>query len=283
MKIFVVLAFAVTCVQAQSELKFDKPSKLCEDRWVASLTDSADGSYTYGFIYLDKKAGFTIDVKGAFKILPSGAYVTVPSAFKEMKGSVKMRLKPDRGTFAIIPTNKLTELGVPPEPIWLKIYREDTVEVKDLYDWGFTYNAYELCSKALRYLEKAYSLEPKYKGLEVELGYSYNCLEHYAKAAVILQAAYETDQTNAYINKELIYSQLKAGQLDLGAESCKRALIVCKDTTHNAENSYNVLYEFYLKKDIQNFDAWKPAAKRWNSANKDRIYSIGIMEIDLKK
>lgn len=283
MRLYTLLMLLTCGLSAQSIPQFDKPAMLCEDRWVAMLLDSAKGEYTYGFIYLDQQAGFTADIHGAFKIDASGSYVNVPGIFDSVKGSVKIRLKPKGGAYAILPSDKIVQLGLPVEPDWLKIYKGDTLSSKGLYDWGFQYNAYGLCKKGARYLEKAHKIEPKYKGLEVELAFSYNCLGRYDLAAVLLESAYEDNPTDAYVNKELIYAQLKAGDLLRAAESCKRALIVCTDTMYNAENTYNILYEFFEKRDIANFDAWKAPTKRWNAAKPEQLKGIGIMEVDLKK
>ena len=47
--------------------------------------------------------------------------------------------------------------------------------------------------------------------------------------------------TDAYINKELIYAQIKSGQLEKASATCKNALAICQDKTYNAENCYNLL------------------------------------------
>jgi tetratricopeptide (TPR) repeat protein len=136
---------------------------------------------------------------------------------------------------------------------------------------------------ALTYLEKAQKINPKFKGLEVELAFSYNCLNQYDKAIFVLKNALETTPTDAYCFKELIYSQIKSGQLDKASESCKKAVSVCTDKTYNGEMCYNLLHEFYLKKDNKNFSLWADETKKWTSTKANLTNSIKAMEEDLAK
>ena len=71
-----------------------------------------------------------------------------------------------------------------------------------------------------------------------------------------LQNVLETNPTDAYVNKELIYALIKSGQLDKAAESCTKAIKNCTDKTYNVENCYNLLHNYYLRKDKTNFNLW---------------------------
>ncbi|HMC84918.1 MAG TPA: hypothetical protein VKI61_05305 [Chitinophagaceae bacterium] len=167
---------------------------------------------------------------------------------------MKIRLEPNKVLVAFIPENRFAELQIPITPEWLKYYKTDTASVERLYKWGYMYNGWDECAKALTYLEKAKKINPNFKGLEVELAFSYNCLLQFDKAILVLRNALVSNPTDAYINKELIYAQIKSGQLDIASESCKNAISVCKDKTYNAENCYNLLHELYIKKDKENFN-----------------------------
>jgi tetratricopeptide (TPR) repeat protein len=203
----------------------------------------------YGFIYIDAQAGLTLNYEGNFTISDNGIFIPK----KIDSTNFKIRLQPNKVRVAFIPENKFEELQVPPIPDWLKYYQTDTNSVQRLYRWGFLYNGWNECTKALTYLERAKKINPEFKGLAVELAFSYNCLEKYDKAILILQNALVSNPADAYINKELIYAELKSGQLDKAAESCKIAIKVCTDKSYNGENCYNLLYSYYLKKDKTNF------------------------------
>lgn len=272
------IVFGLSNLHAQSVLKFNKRFVECEDKWIAFQMNK-DSSYNYGFIYIDSQAGLTFDYRGNFKITKNGTYVpnTMDTA------SFKIRLEPNDVHVAFIPENKFKELKIQAIPDWLHFYKTDTASVERLYHWGYMYNGWNECAKALTYLEKAKKINPKYQGLEVELAFSYNCLGYYNKAIIELQGALEKDSTDAYVNKELIYAQLKSGQLEKASESCKKAIERCKDQSYNGESCYNILHEYYQKNDKTNFNLWLPETKKWTSNNSDITESIKIMENELNK
>lgn len=221
----------------------------------------------------------TLNYEGTFKISLSGQFTPkkIDTTF------IKVRHEPNNVLVAFIPENKYGELKIKSIPDWLKYYKTDTASVERLYQWGYMYNGWNECAKALSFLEKAQKVNPKYNGLEVELAFSYNCLNQYDKAIVLLQNVLETNSTDSYVNKELIYALIKSGQLDKAAESCKKAIKVCNDKTYNGENCYNLLHEFYLKKDKTNFNLWLKETKKWTSENKVLTQSIKSMEEELSK
>ena len=275
---FFLTFLIVTNLKAQSFLKFDKRYVQSEDKWVAFEKDK-DSSYAYGFIYIDAQAGLTLNYEGTFKITPTGEFL--PKKIDSM--NMKVRLNPNNVLVAFIPENKFQELKIPAIPEWLKFYKTDSNSVARLYRWGFMYNGWNECAKALTFLEKAENIDPTFKGLAVELAYSYNCLNRYNDAASILQVALGNNPKDAYTNKELIYAQVKSGQLDKASESCKNAMAVCTDKTYNGENCYNLLHEYYLKKDKENFNLWLAETKKWNAENDKLIKSIEFMKNELNK
>jgi tetratricopeptide (TPR) repeat protein len=279
MKYFLsLLTFFSTTLQAQNILKFDSRFVQSEDKWVAFQMDK-DSSYAYGFIYIDAQAGLTLNYEGNFKISQAGNFIPK----KLDSTNMKVRLQPNNVRVAFIPESKFEELQITAVPEWLKYYKTDTATVERLYRWGYLYNGWGECAKALTYLERAEKVNPKFKGLYVELAFSYNCLNQFNKAILVLQTTLETNPTDAYVNKEIIYAQIKSGELNKASESCKRAITVCTDKSYNGENCYNLLYEYYVKKDKTNFNLWLAQTKKWTSANADLTRSIKTMESEFAK
>lgn len=279
MKYFVLvsLLFATT-LHAQTVLNFDKRFVQSEDKWVAFTADK-EGSHAFGFIYIDEQAGLTLNYEGTFKILPTGEFVPK----KLDSTNMKVRLQPNNVLVAFIPEDKFQELKIPAIPDWLKYYKTDSNSVVRLYRWGYMYNGWGECAKALTYLQKAQKIDPAYKGLSVELAFSYNCLEQYDSAILVLKDALKTNPTDAYTNKELVYAQIKSGQLDKASESCKNAIAVCTDKSFNGENCYNLLHTYYVKKDKENFNLWLSETKKWNAPNDELMKSIKAMEDEMKR
>ena len=276
--LFFLALFFSTTLKAQSVLTFDHRFVESENKWVAIRTDK-DTVLNFGFIYIDASAGLTLNYEGSFTISKDGKFI--PKKIENV--GMKYRLQPNNVKVAFIPATKYNELGIKEYPDWLKIYLGDTTSIGHLYRWGFLYNGYNECAKALTYLERAQKIDPKYKGLSVELAFSYNCLSQFDKAISVLQNALDGNPTDAYINKELIYAQIKSGQLDKASESCKKAIALCTDKSYNGENCYNLLHTFYEKKDKKNFNLWLPETKKWTASNASLTNSIKTMEDELSK
>jgi tetratricopeptide (TPR) repeat protein len=248
---------------AQTNIEFNKRFVECEDKWVA-FSMGEDSSYTYGFIYIDAQAGLTFNREGKFKI--NSNYLLEVTKNKE--ASIKVRLQPNNVKVAIIPSTMFKELQIEEYPDWLKFYKNDTATAKRLFNWGFMYNGWDLCAKALTYLERAKQIEPNYEGLNVELAFSYNCLSQYDKAEKILEAEMKNNSSNAYVVKEYIYTLVQNKKIDLASTQFFNAASNLKDKTYNAENCFNILGYYYKTKDKANFNKWYAEFTKWPTTDK---------------
>ena len=237
---------------SQDKLIFNTKFTQSEDKWVAFEADSI-GAHNFGFIYIDAQAGLTFDYVGTFKIDNNGKFIPKN---KELEGSMKVRLEPNSILVAIIPESHFAELEISKVPEWLKYYKEGENTIERLYKWGYMYNGWEECSKALEFLEKAKKINPDYKGLRVELGFSYNCLGQSQNAINILKEALKLEPNNAYVYKELLYSQIHNNQLEDAIATYDKIINGIADKTYNAENAFNILGEFYRQKNLEKFNAW---------------------------
>lgn len=245
-----VILFAAN-LHGQTILNFDKRFVQSEDRWVA-FKPNEDSAYAYGFIYIDAQAGLTLNFEGTFKILPTGEFV--PKKIDSI--NMKVRLQPNNVLVAFIPETKFQELNISSVPEWLKYYKIDTNSVERLYRWGYMYNGWDECAKALTFLAKAEKINPKFTGLAVELSFSYNCLGQYDKAEPILEEEIKTNAADAYVNKEYIYTLTKVNKIDKAINQFTISLKNLEDKQYNAENCYNILQYFYTRKDKENFNKW---------------------------
>ena len=273
--ILALIFFSVTQAKAQSDLVFNKRFIESEDRWV--VFQEKDGAYAYGFIYIDAQAGLTMQHEGEFTISSAGKYI--PAKLEAI--NMKVRLENNKVLVAFLPETRFDELKIKAVPDWLKFYKTDTASIERLYAWGFMYNGWEMCAKGLTYLERAQKINADFNGLAVELAFSYNCLEQYDKAISVLQSALVATPKDAYVHKELIYAELKSGQIEKAAASCKLALKVCEDKTYHAENCYNLLYEYYLRKDKKNFMLWLDETKKWTASQPALDKSVKAMEKEM--
>lgn len=251
MKYLLLLFLVATKLNAQSNLNFNKRFVESEDKWVA-LQKNEDDSYGYGFIYIDEDAGLTLNYEGTFKISNNGDFTPT----KLDNTNMKVRLEANDVLVAFIPEDKFNDLKIVAVPDWLKYYKENENSIERLYKWGFMYNGWNECAKALTFLEKAEKKNLKHPQLAVELAFSYNCLKQYNKAESILEREVKSNSKDAYVSKEYIYTLTKSNNIDKAIKQYKTAAKTIEDKQYDAENCYNILQYFYFKKDKENFNIW---------------------------
>ena len=270
--------FYCAAANAQVNLKFDKRFVECEDRWVAFQQDE-DSSYAYGFIYIDAQAGLTMNYEGKFTVSREGMFV--PKKLDSV--GVKYRLEANQVRVALVPESKFSELKIAAAPDWLKYYKNDTGSVDRLFRWGFLYNSWDECGKALTYLERAQQVNPKYKGLEFELAFAYNALKQYEKAKSVLESALKTSPDECYLYRELSLAEMNLDDLSGAADVARTGLNICTDNEVKGEIAFNLAYQYYKRKDIDNFRNWIKQAKKWGSANDQIMENANKMEADISK
>jgi tetratricopeptide (TPR) repeat protein len=273
--LFILLTFKLN---AQIDLKFDKRFVECEDKWV-TFRMSEDSTYTFGFIYIDEQAGLTLNREGKFKINKDNTL----SVEKLKETNIKARLQANNVKVALLPESTFKELQIVPQPEWLKFYKTDTTSVKRLYKWGYMYNGWNECKKALSFLIKAKEIDPKYEGLNVELAFSYNCLKEYDKAEQILKEEIKIKPTDAYVNKEYIYTISKTENIEKATKQYLKSLEIIKDKTYNAENCFNIMQYFYNKKDKVEFNIWYKELNKCSNDNKMITEYADKMKAEMNK
>ena len=276
-RIIILLILLSFEVQAQVNLDFDKRFVECEDNWVAFRMNK-DSTYNYGFIYIDAEAGLTLNSEGTFKLKKDSTF----EIKKNSEMSVKMRLEPNNVRVAIIPKKLFKNLQINEIPEWLEFYKADLNTAKRQYKWGYMYNGWDECAKALSFLLKAKALDPNFEGLAVELAYSYNCLKDYVKAIEILENEIKRNPSDAYVNKEFIFSVTKTNNIEKAIIQYYNSIKTIKENTYNAENCFNIMQYYYKQKDKNNFIKWYDKFIKWPNENEQINKSAKLMKEELK-
>lgn len=272
-----MLLWLPAILHAQNALEFNKRFIQVEDKWVA-FTQSEDSTYMYGFIYIDAQAGLTFNHEGHFRM--EGDKIFGMEKLEDT--SFKVRLRPNNVRVAVIPESMFGVLQIDTIPHWLKHYKTDVDSVYRMYDWGFMYNGWGECQKALEFLEPAREKDRHYPGLAVELAFSYNCLKQFDKALEVLGDALAADPTNAYVNKEYIYTLIHLKQIDKAIDQFRGSVKSGIETTFNAENCFNILGHFYYAKDRENFKIWLKELKKWPTEDKRITQNAKLMKAEMK-
>ena len=271
-----VLLFLPLLSIAQAELKFDKIYFECEDKYVAFPLYDDETDYSFGFIYLDEQAGFTYQVIGDFKIDENGKYIADTSASAE--SNIKLRLEPNTKDVAIIPNEKVLEMGFPLTPYWLKFYKANENKVQSLIKRGYHFNHVGACNIALINLEEAYKIEPHAKGLEFEMSYAYNHLKEYDKAVAILEKAIENNPKDYFFYRELGFSYSKMEKLDEAEKVYKRGIKMSDDNAQKAEMAINMAQAYTLRKNEKKFKEWAKVVKKYADKDSDFVKMLARYE-----
>jgi len=282
-KTFLLIVFTILNLNAQTKtsLNFNKRDVECEDKWVV-FPQSKDSTYIFGFIYIDSQAGLTFNYEGNFSIEKDGKFILKEN--KDIKHGLKVRLKPNDSKFAEVPEQNYSELKIKKTPEWLSIYKEGEGTIERLYRWGFLYNGYGECEKALTYLLDAEKKDPNFKNLQVEIAYAYNHLGKYELAELSLNKAIKFDPKDCYVTKELAYAYTKQKKFEKAFQVFEKMKTICvEDENYITETAYNFAYEYFLANDKKNFLKWKEQVIKLSKTEGLYTKNVVIMENELNK
>jgi len=273
------MALAQTFAQINTDpgLKFDQQFTNCELKWVVlpPRANAPNPQYAYGLVYVDMMAGYTVDIKGTFKVDNDGHYVADTSISQNK--ALKIRLGPNTVKFALLPPSHFAELHVQPRPAWVDIYynKIDTTAVGYNYRRGYILNGAGDSKDALIYLDKAYKADPGFKGLVFEVAYAYNALARYDDAIKVLKDALKADPKNVMLYRELGYAYKLKGSFDEAISYYKQGINMCGTGQNDAkaEMGYNLAYVYKAKGDDTDFKDMISKVKSWVSPNSD-IYKM---------
>ena len=264
---FVTLLCAFKAVsQNAPDLKFDQKFTSCEKKWVVFQPD-ATLRYPYGFIYVDMSAGFTFDLKGFISVQADGRFVADNTI--SQNGSSKYRLGPGTKPVAVLPSDRIRELNLKPEPDWLSIYYagvKDTAGVYYNYRMGWIYNAAGESGIALRHLEKAYRVDPADEKVRFEMVFAYNDLGRFDDAIKLLEVDIQNKPKDFNLYKELGYAYGGAKKFDKAIEVFKKGLLLFPDNVRLDQRGEMALNTAMAYKDLNNKDEytkWMLLAKEY--------------------
>lgn len=280
-KKIILLSLLTMTSYAQTALQHNKKSVECEDKWVTFEPDES-GKYLLGFIYIDSQAGLTFNYEGEFKINEEGVFNRIDNTDSIKTNSLKARLRPDIIGIAEIPENKFNELKIDKTPKWLKFYKEDENSIERLFKWGYMYNGWNECEKALTFLLKAEKINPNFEGLQTEIAFSYNALKEFDKAEIALLKSLKNDPKDCYTLKELAYTYRHMNELKKSAEIYYK-MENCENIVYTQETAYNLAYRYYELQDNKNFSKWSKEVLKWGDKNSIYSKNIEILKNKLKK
>ncbi len=255
-----------TYVQKSAGLIYDAHMSDCENRWVALYHKPEDSDYTYGFVYIDPQAGFTLHYVGRFTIDNDGNYHVAPNPLPPDKLSLKIRLD-QNGIAALLPARGLKQLQLPEKPDWLKYYEDHADPITHQVNWGFFYNGIGDSRRAVDFLEAAYREKPDAPRVVFELAYAYNALQRPEDAIRVSKDEFRKNPKNELLCREIAFAYLHAKSYQDAVEQYQSCIVLCDDSesgrAEKSELAMNLSAAFERLGDTQNQGAWLEKAKTW--------------------
>ena len=252
---------------AKDDLVFDKRYFECENQWIVLPKQESEQEYMVCYLYLDRSAGFTLKLQGDLTISPEGKYIF--EANDESKNMI-FRIPQDYVLVAILPEARRTEMNIPAQPDWVKIYREGEDDTDQLIRRGWHFNHVGASGLALSPLLKAYKRDAHAEGLEFELAYAYNAEGKFDKAIEVLNKALKKDPKNYMFFRELGYAYLHIEKVTDAEKTYKKGISLSDNRVEQSEMAFNMAGHYFKTKNKKKFDEW--AAEFHKYADKDMVY-----------
>src|SRR5580658_4270537 len=247
-------------------LTYDVHMSDCEDRWVALYHRPEDSDYTYGFVYIDPQAGFTLHFGGRFTIDADGKYHPAPNPIPPDKMTLKIRLD-QNGIAALLPPRGLAQLALPEKPDWLKFYEDKADSVTHKIKWGSFYNGIGDSRRAIDYLESAYKERPDAPKLVFELTYAYNALGRPEDAIRVSKSEFAQNPQDELLCREMAFAYLHLKSYKEAATQYQACIALCGDSesqmAEKSELAMNLSSTYKALADTPNSEAWLEKAKHW--------------------
>lgn len=247
-------------------LAYDVHMSDCEDRWVALYHKPEDNDYTYGFVYIDPQAGFTLHFFGRFTVDVDGNYHAAPNPLPPDKYSLKIRLD-QNGIAALLPPRGIAQLGLPEKPDWLKSYEDKSDSVTHKINWGSIYNGIGDSRRAIDYLESAYKERPDAPKVVFELVYAYNALERPEDAIRLSKSEFAKNPKDELLCRETAFAYAHLKSYKEAATQYQACIVLCGDSesqmAEKSELAMNLSSTYKALADTANSEAWREKAKRW--------------------
>jgi tetratricopeptide (TPR) repeat protein len=252
--------------QKRAGLSYDAHMSDCENRWVALYHKDDDSSYTYGFVYIDSEAGFTLHYVGRFTIDSDGNYHVAPNPISPDKMTLIIRLE-QNGIAALLPARGLSQLDLPEKPDWLKSYEDRADPITHKVNWGSIYNGIGDSRRALDFLEAAYREKPDAPKVVFELAYAYNALQRPEDAIRVSKDEFRKNPKDELLCRELAFAYLHLNSYKDAVDQYKSCIALCDDSdsgrAEKSELAMNLSAAFGQLGDAQNRGRWLEQAKAW--------------------
>lgn len=274
---FILLSFnSFSQEEIITQFKFDTKFYNGTNHWVVFPNNGKSNKFIYGYIYMDKEAGLTLNLEGKLEYKNNQLLPEEKDSTKT--NFVKYRLERDTNNVHILDEDQLSQLNLKTAPDWIKFYKIDSSDVHSLKKIGYHFNHVGGSSRAIKPLLKAYKIEPHYDGLEFELAYAYNDTKQFDKAISVLKKAIENNPKNYYFYRELGYAERYLGNIDEAEKVYLKGIEMSDNDFEKSEMAVNMAQAYYMIKNRTKFDEWRNKTKKFTKENSRYYQMVELMD-----
>lgn len=281
--IIIIFLFLGSQIFAQSPIKTETNYYDAVDKWVAYPIKDSVNTYIAAFVYIDPNYGFALDIAKSFAIDASGKYTLKKVQPDVSKGPIKILLQKNWGKVYILPDAKLKELGLAPQPEWLKEFKKNANTPEFDTKIGSAYNRAGAYQKALDILLKTYNSSPQIPSIGYELAYSYNALKQYDRSLAISEKELTKFPKNCLLYREQMFSFFSLQEIEKAENTYKKAGENCPDQKALIELGFGLAQVYFSQKDEAKFKGLISSLKTKVKKDDPHDKYIQMMEAEWEK
>lgn len=256
--IFLFILVIFTKLNAQlnipTDLKFDTPIFLAENKWIVLPPKETDKNFLFGFVYFDSVAGYTLEIGDYFEV-NNNLFSLIANPNKQ-KGVMKMRIKNMMLKVAVLSDDRIKQLSLSKIPDWLQNYQTNDSENEKIFKRASFLNGSGFSLLALERLNKLYNADYRPAKLYFEVIFGFNALKKYDDAYKFAQEAAKNNFTDDLILKESVYALVNLKKNAEVEDFFNKNLKKYTNEGFKSESLLNYILSLYNSKDIENTKKW---------------------------
>lgn len=240
--------------------RFNKTLFECEGQYALMPASDEDSAHLCVYVYLDRTAGFTMQIVTSVTISPAGVLRRKPSPLDTMNASMKIRIRNgDPRRVAALTPSMVTQLGLEPEPSWAKNYRHSD-RTKDVAFRAYNLNHLGFSARALEILTPVYTPSMSDTLFLTEYTYALNATQQFDTACLVCTRALEVGVSDVRLMKEYGYCLMMLNRYDDAIKAMEQALAMCGSSHVEREAAAELCVNIGMAKRLQGDEA---AAREW--------------------
>lgn len=244
------------------DLQFNTAFVDAENQYIVMPIKPEQSEFMFGLVYFDQHSGYNFQYLGDFK-LENGKYLKIPKE-NETSGMWIYRWDHLGLKVALLPKNRIAELGLETTPSFLESYKSSDPIEEQIVNKASSMNGAGVSNLALPHLEKLDKENYKSAKFFFELAFAYNALGKFAEAEKTSEKAINNGFLDDLIRKEYLFALVNQNKLDVAEKFLNANL----EKYENEDNKVESIINFIA---LNNHFKKKDQAKKWLQILKSEV------------